>query len=1138
MTSWLCPSLEEMTAFNAGRIFSDARLKAIAEHIETCPTCLDLLRSLPEDSSWFHTIANDDGSTVNYAEEPQFREALSWIEAIPRRTAGDSPEVSQIGDYEILEVLGRGGMGTVYKAWHPRLQRVVVLKTIREHSAKDPVAVEQFRREMAAVGRLDHPAIVKAYDVEDHCGREYLVMEYVPGEDLRSILRSEGILTLADACAVIHEVALGLQHLHERGFVHRDIKPSNIVVSAERAVKILDLGLAFHAQESARPSIQSNEGVLGTLDYMAPEQTADSLQVDAAADLYSLGATLFALLTGKPPFADYKSRAEKIRAVCEVAPARLTTVRSDVPNYLAMLVSRLLNKSPQERLSAAKEVADTLRPLARRSTLVRISEPSTINSKSLNRPVAVGLTVLVLLAVTSALLLPYIPSIWQSAPAPTTVNSTPEKPAAVEASIVVERPRYAAWNMGSTGSMLAGLAAIPPKFTDISRWQVETVSPRGTVRAIAVGPDGKHIALVGDDENVRVFRRANAGIELVQILPTTLSNVACNRSLAWSPDGQLLAVSVAGGDRPVEIWEWEQGLRKFELRGHMSGVTAVAWNSTGTLLATAGLEGRLRVWSRDGLIKHTFDVAGSSLTALAWHPSLDQVAIGGRDGTLTIFDAQLGTATTSLEKQASPILALAWRPQGDQLVAVTEDHRLLTFEPQISSSVHKSISIQTPFHGLVWSSDGSVLHVVASTHLKWDRMNDSLVVGSSNGVADTWVAGCWSAPTNSLLLASASGTLREVSHQGDSPHDLYRAPHTYLCDLAWNRESTRLAVCSIDGGIQIWGGQGRPMGVVATAKPTSGIGFRSVAWSLGGEYIAAADHPPTNTVHVWDAKSFQELAVFQHGTPVQTIAWSDDARWLVSVGPDGRVCTWDVVNKTSGEIFTKHQSYVTTVSTAPHTRRFATGDLSGFIHAWEIDDAGAIQPIAELPKQSESVWSVAWGPQGDYLAVAGTHHVWLVQASTGEILWTRATNSPPGRVYWKLDRRRLYCNGIGVLDANTGDVLTPLAAYPQPASYSPDGRWVAETQLPRVVTVHHASNQIPHWRGVPLDRKSSVTFAPSGQIDYATELVQQHLAGNQAGATGGLPKTLIVYVVETSNGKFETLSPSEFERRIDKRISK
>ena len=1139
MSPWLCPSLEEMTAFNAGRIFNDARLRAIAEHLETCPACVDVLKSMPEDSRWIHTVANDDGSTVSLADEPQLRQALAWIEMIPRRRS-DSPELSQIGDYQILEVLGRGGMGTVYKAWHPRLQRAVVLKTIREHSAMDPAAVEQFRREMAAVGRLDHPAVVKAYDVEDYVGREFLVMEHVAGEDLRNLLRREGTLSVPDACAVVHEVALGLQHLHERGFVHRDIKPSNIMVSAEHAVKILDLGLAFHSQEGADPSIQSADGMLGTLDYMAPEQTSDSLRVDAAADLYSLGATFFALLAGKPPFADYDTRDEKIRAVREVAAPRLATLRSDVPNYVAMLVSRLLNKSPQQRLNAAKDVADTLRPLARRSTLVRITEPPKSEPKSFNRRIAVGVVAVALLAISCAFLIPRFRAAQQVPPdGPVTTSVVPlANPASTNSAEVPveERPGYSAWMGGSVGNMLAGLAPILPKFEGILRWQVETVSPRGLVRAIAVSPQGKHIALVGDDENVRVFRRTSDGVELDRILPTMLNNLTCNRDLAWSPDGALLAVSVSQGNLPVEVWEWESGVRKLELRGHTTGVVALAWNSTGTRLATAGVDGRLRIWNRDGLIEQSLTFPDASLSALAWHPALDHVAVGGRDGSLKIVDAQAGNESNSLEKLSSPVRALAWRPQGDQLVAATEDHRLIVFEPQSNSAQQKSLTIQTPFRALAWSGDGSTLHVIADMHLKWDRNATELVVASPGGTANVWVAGCWSTPANSLILASASGSLREVPLNSGSPKDLFHSPRAYLCDLAWNRESTRLAVCSIEGRIQIWGGQGRPMGVVTSdAAQSSGMGFRSAAWSLGGRYVAAADHPPVNTVHVWDAETFQELAVFQQGSPVEAIAWSDDVRWLVSVGSDGKARTWNFDKKAPGQDFTRHQAHVTTVSTSPHTRRFATGDLSGVIHVWEIDDAGAIQSIAEWGKQPEPVWSVAWGPQGERLAVAGTHHVWMLKASTGETLWSRKTKWPPGRVYWKIDGQRIYCNGVGVLDANTGAVLTPLAAYPQPASYSPDGRWVAETQLPHAVTVHHASNQAAHWRGVPLDQESAVTFSPAGQINYATDRVQRQLARVSQIAS---EPPLLVYIVETSTGKFETLSPSEFERRIDNRISK
>ena len=189
---------------------------------------------------------------------------------------------------------------------------------------------------------------MKAYDAEEHDGREYLVMEYVPGENLRTLLQREGTFSIPDACAVVHEVAIGLQYLHERHFVHRDIKPSNIVLSTDRAVKILDLGLAISSGERDDDSHRrSADGLLqGTLDFMSPEQSTNSSLVTAAADLYSLGATFFSLLTGVPPFADSDTRSEKIDSVRNRTPPAVMEIRPDVPKAIGGLIARLLEKSP------------------------------------------------------------------------------------------------------------------------------------------------------------------------------------------------------------------------------------------------------------------------------------------------------------------------------------------------------------------------------------------------------------------------------------------------------------------------------------------------------------------------------------------------------------------------------------------------------------------------------------------------------------------------------------------------------------------------------------------------------------------------------------------------------------------------
>src|SRR5262245_47102122 len=208
-----------------------------------------------------------------------------------------------LGKYKVLERLGSGGMGTVFLCEHKLMRRRVAVKVLPLPKAEDKASLDRFMREARAIAAVDHPNIVRAYDLDQDDNLHFLVMEWVDGTNLQDLVKKFGPLDPVRACHYIYGGAVGLQHAHEIGLVHRDIKPGNILIDRSGVVKILDLGLArlTHDQED-NLTRQNDENVLGTADYLAPEQAMDSHTVDIRADIYSLGATFYFLLTGSPPF--------------------------------------------------------------------------------------------------------------------------------------------------------------------------------------------------------------------------------------------------------------------------------------------------------------------------------------------------------------------------------------------------------------------------------------------------------------------------------------------------------------------------------------------------------------------------------------------------------------------------------------------------------------------------------------------------------------------------------------------------------------------------------------------------------------------------------------------------------------------
>jgi serine/threonine protein kinase len=290
----------------------------------------------------------------------------------PAQGQADPLVGKRLGQYELAEKLGQGGMGTVYKARHTLLKRTVAVKLLRAELVRDVQAVQRFRLEMEAVGRLKHPNLIEASDAGEHDGVHFLVMEYLEGADLRELILHHGALPAVDACELIRQAALGLHHAHEHGLVHRDVKPSNLLLTTSGQVKVLDLGLVrlLDAQRNGQDLTSSGQ-CLGTLDYLAPEQARDSRHVDRRTDVYSLGCALYHLLVGRPPFAgsQHETPVQKLWAHANSRPRAPSTLRAGVPADVDILIEAMLAKSPSERPASAAEIARRLDPHAKGSSL-------------------------------------------------------------------------------------------------------------------------------------------------------------------------------------------------------------------------------------------------------------------------------------------------------------------------------------------------------------------------------------------------------------------------------------------------------------------------------------------------------------------------------------------------------------------------------------------------------------------------------------------------------------------------------------------------------------------------------------------------------------------------------------------------
>jgi eukaryotic-like serine/threonine-protein kinase len=379
----LCPYAASVRAFCLGDL-DDEKAIEVEAHLNRCASCVAMVDALAEPSDEVWELLSSLPPTPE--DEPEFQRlyARLWestpdlgdtsADFVPLQLAnppiGPLPQV--VDNYELLECVGRGAWGAVYRARHTKLEQTVAVKVLDTTRLHEGAAIELFLQEMKAAGELNHPNIVRATDAGDDRGIHYLVMEFIDGIDAGKLLQRAGPLAIADACEIVRQAAAGLDFAHARSWIHRDVKPSNLLVGRDGVVKLLDLGIAGKHREvdsSDRPDRGDppSRMPLGTAEYMAPEQWQNFAAVDARADVFSLGCTLYRLLTGSVPFEGGQHRVASSEGIV-VSAAKLAE-RTAIPRGLAKILERMLALCPEDRMASAAEVERELAKWARQAEL-------------------------------------------------------------------------------------------------------------------------------------------------------------------------------------------------------------------------------------------------------------------------------------------------------------------------------------------------------------------------------------------------------------------------------------------------------------------------------------------------------------------------------------------------------------------------------------------------------------------------------------------------------------------------------------------------------------------------------------------------------------------------------------------------
>jgi len=598
------------------------------------------LQALPEDAHELGAMLRDIGLLTAYQVE--------------RILAGQIYDLI-LGPYRILRPLGEGGASQVYLAEQTTLKRLVALKMVRSDQEAALMDRERLLREGQTGAALDHPNIVRMFDLCQIGTTTFLVLEYVEGVDLEQILQRHGPLALPQAVRLIVQVAAALDHLHRRGLVHRDLKPSNLILMADGTVKLLDMELASPVQSDAD---QKQAVLVGTLGFMSPEQALGK-RLDARSDLYSLGATLYCLLSGRALFQNPTEQRLAYLGLISVPPLQ-QTLEGVVPRGFLPILQRLMAYEPEQRFSSAAELLDALQPWLDKPITVQMGDKAVLLGSQPKSRRWLGRSML-LLFLSAALALAWLGGRRSEPPEnfdqPVHLEPIPATLAEVVFSPDGQRLYGGDWS---------GKVHVWDLATKQRKLFFEESDHRAKILTLCTDPTGKHLFTAGMFCPVRVLNLATG--QQLRELPAMGHRTW---GLSVSPDGQYLALC---GETGLVLREWRTGRLVRTFPTMLSYHWTVAFSPDGRLLAVAGnnAPGKHRVILfevESGKQWQAFAAKQQAVRTLAFHPREPLLAAGDFGGFVCIWDYQTGRELAQFEALLQSIVErVQFLPQGRRLL--------------------------------------------------------------------------------------------------------------------------------------------------------------------------------------------------------------------------------------------------------------------------------------------------------------------------------------------------------------------------------------------------------------------------------------------------------------------------------------
>jgi tRNA A-37 threonylcarbamoyl transferase component Bud32 len=660
-----------------------------------------------------------------------------------------------IGKFEIVSELGKGAMGTVYKARDPKLDREVALKTVAPGLLASKDAVARFRREARAAAKLQHPNIVTVYELQDDQEPFFIAMELLDGQDLSQVMAPRDRLPLLQKVRIMAEVCRALDYAHKQGVVHRDIKPANIRVRRDGSVKIVDFGIA----RTADSNMTQTGLVLGTPSYIAPE-VLESGRVDHRADMWAVGVILYEMLSGRRPYEADTITSLVYRIVHEPLPP-LDGEALGVPEPLLAVVRRALQKDPRERF---KDMADMARALEEVIGVPSPPEalPPAARQRAYERNYAEARKLLAENDLEGALeaarraqaldpsrtgIVALIKAIEEHLRSGDAVRRPPRRPhsrtADTQPSAVREPP-----------PAVAPAVLNPPTLTDLRHRgaslfrEVATFGEPPSTQVVSLSPVKDLLAAAGSDGAVRLWdlHSRTKVLTLRTEMQKRTGHDALALALAFSPDGKLLASGHV--DSSVHLFDLSSGEEVPVKMRHDALVGALAFSPDGTTLASGSMDANVRLWDMGSVLagqaRRELFRQPSAVTALAWAGGGDWLVTGHTNRMLRLLDATSGRLLATLRGPEGQVNLLCLSPSGQHLAVASHDRTIRLIDLASRSQVSVLPGQRKPVTSLSFAREGDYLATVAQDNVAqlWDTEAATAVTAlwgaaeeSFNGVA-------------------------------------------------------------------------------------------------------------------------------------------------------------------------------------------------------------------------------------------------------------------------------------------------------------------------------------------------------------------------------------------------------------------